>query len=66
MMKSKKALMFLYNDSGSREDIDIYLKRIEEIQNQHKDSSQLIIKAILALIIIAAVSLVALKYINNK
>lgn len=65
MMKNKKEPMILYDDLGSREDIDIYLQRIEELQNQHKDYSQFIIKAILLLIIIATVNLVALKYINN-
>ncbi|WP_141715896.1 hypothetical protein [Staphylococcus equorum] len=65
-MKIRKEPMILYDDSGSREDIDIYLQRIEELQNQHKDSSQLLIKTSLALVIIATVSLFALKYINNK
>lgn len=66
MMKSKKASMLLYGDSGSREKIDIYLQRIGALQNQHKTSSCLFIKTSLGWVIIATVSLIVLKYITNK
>ncbi|MBU0439330.1 hypothetical protein [Staphylococcus succinus] len=65
-MKSKNVPILLYDESGSREDIDIYLQRIEELENQNKKVSGVLVKICLALIILSAVSLFFIKFSNYE
>lgn len=65
-MKSKNVPTLLYDESGSREDIDIYLQRIEELENQNNKASGVLAKICLALIMLSTVSLYFIKISNNE
>lgn len=65
-MKNKKAPVLLYSESGSREDIDIYFQRIEELENENKKYSRVLLKICLALIILLPVSLLFIRFSNNN
>lgn len=59
-MKNTKESDLLYSESGSREDIDIYLQRIEELER--KQSSSLFIKLSLAFLITITIGVIAITY----
>lgn len=65
-MKNKKESIVLYDDSGSREDMDIYLQRIEELENKNRKASRLLVKTCLFLVILLIISLVLLKFLNDE
>lgn len=59
-MKNTKESDLLYSESGSREDIDIYLQRIEELER--KQSSSLFIKLSLAFLITITIGVIAITH----
>ncbi|MGW7874430.1 hypothetical protein BUZ78_11550 [Staphylococcus saprophyticus] len=65
-MKNKNESIVLYDDSGSREDMDIYLQRIEELENKNRKASGLLVKTCLFLVILLIISLVLLKWLNDE
>ncbi|MGO1989965.1 hypothetical protein [Mammaliicoccus vitulinus] len=65
-MENNKESRLIYEESGSREDIGIYLQRVEELKDQNKQPSKKFIKIYLALIILTLISLISIKYINFK
>lgn len=65
-MENNKESRFIYEESGSREDIGIYLQRVEELKDQNKQPSKKFIKICLALIVLTLISLISIKYISYK
>ncbi|MCE5003737.1 MULTISPECIES: hypothetical protein [Staphylococcus] len=65
-MKNKKEPIVLYDDSGSREDMDIYLQRIEELEDQNRKVSGLLVKLCLSLVILLIISIVLFKFLNDE
>ena len=65
-MKNKKEPIVLYDESGSREDMDIYLQRMEELEGYNRKASGLLVKICLYLVSLLIISLVLLKFLNDK
>lgn len=65
-MKNKKEPIVLYDESGSREDMDIYLQRMEELEDHNRKASGLLVKICLCLVSLLIISLVLLKWLNDE
>lgn len=65
-MKNKKEPIVLYDESGSREDMDIYLQRMEELAGHNRKASGLLVKICLYLVSLLIISLVLLKFLNDE
>ncbi|WP_427708405.1 hypothetical protein [Staphylococcus parequorum] len=62
MIISKKKPMILYEEYGSREDVDIYIQRVKELEVENNYSFKLFIKVCSFLIVISMLSLIIFKY----